>query len=262
MEIEIKPRSKIAPRSTGVVWGPTKAGKTTLLSTLPKPIVFFVLDPEGANVIPPHGDIYVVDLSTMTAKEQVDACRGKIPTMIKEELPSTTASVVLDSLTILSWSSLKLAVLNKVGMGKGFVPTLEAPGLSAYGARTNYITDSCWNILRATAKHSMHCWFTAHQDEPTMDSAGTPLYTTLTLSGKSINQLGVQVSEIWHLREHDGKRFISIRNSRGRQPMGSRMFRSDKSEFELKFTPGKDQPMEDWIKEWQQNDLVSIPTPR
>jgi hypothetical protein len=261
MELEIRPRKQLITRSTGVVWGPTKCGKTVLMSTLPKPLVFFILDPEGSASVPVQDDVFIVDLSDLSAQEQVQACRNKIPTMIENELPKGTTSVVLDSLTILNWSALQEAVRQKIGQGKGFVPTLEAPGLSAYGGRTNYVNDSVRNILRATAKMNLNCWFTAHQDEPTLGKDQQVLYTTLTLSGKAINQTGLQLSEIWHLREKDGRRYISVQNSRGRQPMGTRMFLPSQSEFELKFKPGVDQPMTEWIAAWKKNNYQAIPLP-
>lgn len=264
-EIEIQQRSETKLRSTGVIWGPTKVGKTTFLASLPRPIVFVMLDPDGGNVLPTE-DIYIIDLSDMSNSDIIAACKRVIPRKIEDDIPENTASVVVDSLTVLANAALMDAIEKKVGASKDFTPSLEAPGLGAYGARTNNTTDAIRNILRATKRRGLHCWFTAHQDEPTLDAKGVPLYTSMTLSGKATNQLGLQVSEIWHLRDDGADRYISIRNCRGRQPMGSRMFKgSSVPEFKLSYDPEGplDQPhaLSTWISQWQTNSGQAIPIP-
>lgn len=264
MAIEIQQPDELPPRLTGVLWGKTGCGKTTFLSSLPQPILFVMLDPDGKESIPPECEHYIIDLSSLSDGETVRAIKNTVPAMI-ERIDKPTASVVVDSLTILAERGLNYAIEQNVGAGKEFKPTIEAPGQTAYGARRQYIIHAVSNILKATAKRGFHCFFTTHDTEVT-DDAGKIINYTMMLGGKANNDVGLKISECWWMREHDGKWFIATRNCRSREPIKSRIFDSKKApEFELKFDPnlGSDQPhaIAVWHKLWMGGGKKKLPLP-
>lgn len=264
-EIVVQKKDEIVRRSTGLLWSMSGAGKTTFLSSLPAPILYVMLDPDGDSSIPDGTDFRLLDLSDQPDDVTVRYCKDKLPTLI--ERMDDIASVAFDSLTILSNRALNYAIEQKVGAGKqGFVPSIEEPGQTAYGARRQYITHTVSNVLRATAKRGYNCWFTTHQGDAELDNKGNIIRYTMMLGGKATNDAAIQISECWWLREHDGKRFIAVRNCRNREPMKSRMFDSRKaSEFELKFNPelGFDQPhsIATWHKQWLDGGRKKLPLP-
>lgn len=264
MALEIKRPDELPPRATGIIWGLTGCGKTTFLSSLPQPIVFVMLDPDGKDSIPPHIDCHIIDLTGLSDGETVRALRTTVPAMI-EKLDFPTASVVTDSLTVLAERGLNYAIEQKIGEGKNFVPTIEAPGQTAYGARRQYIIHAVSNMLKATSRKGYNCFFTTHDTEVTNDKGELVKYTMM-LGGKANNDVGLKISECWWMREHDGKRFIAVRNCRSREPMKSRMFDSAKAaEFELKFDPlgSSDQPhsIATWHRMWIANGRSKLPLP-
>jgi len=265
-EIVIEQPDEVISRSTGLLWGMPGCGKTTFLSSLPPPILYVMIDPDGKDSIPSDTDYTLLDLSMQDDDVTVRYCKDKLPTLIKR-LDWTTGSVAFDSLTIFSNRALNYAVQQKVGAGKkGFEPTIEEPGQTAYGARRQYITHTVSNVLRATAQKGYNCWFTTHQGDAEMDEKGNIIRYTMMLGGKATNDAAIQISECWWMREYDGKRSIAVRNCRNREPMKTRMFDASKSpEFELKFNPslGFDQPhsIATWHKQWLDGGRKKMPLP-
>jgi hypothetical protein len=192
-------------RMSGVIWGLAKCGKTTFLTSLPGKKLFIMLDPDGDQSLPDRSDIDILPIFKYSDGEILRyLTEGSASKLIKA---SSYDSVIVDSLSTFGQIALNEAITNEVGASKkdGFRPSLDAPGLAAYGSRTARTVDMVNKILRATALVGAHCFFTSHEDEPKTDSKGLPLYTTMTLSGKAINGVGLNVSEIWHMRFHDRK---------------------------------------------------------
>jgi len=260
------------PRTAGLLWGKSKAGKTTFLTSLPGKKLFIMLDPDGDLSLPDRDDIDVLPLFSYETGEIIRYAEKKLPTFLRKN-ENKYESVILDSLSSLADRALEHAVDNKIGASKGssksnFVPTLEEPGLAAYGARKQYILTIVSNMLRATGANSMHCWFTGHEGEAERDDKGNMIGDiTLTLSGKTTNGIGKDVSEIWYLWQRDGKWTLAISPCRSKSPMGSRIFDvTGDPEFLLSFDPNGplDQPhaIATWFNHWLETGKKAIPLPK
>lgn len=251
-------------RSSGILWGLPKCGKTTFLTGLPGKKLFIMFDPDGEQSIQDSEDITIMRMYENEDDVILRYCRDKLPTQLRKE---SFDSVVFDSLSTLGNICLNEAIRTGVGTGKDFKPTLEAPGLAAYGARTSNIVNIVNQNLRATGAVGAHCWFTSHEDEPKTDTKGNLLYITMTLSGKAISGIGLNVSELWHLRARENTWTISIANNKARQPMGSRMFNvTGDVEFKVKFDPDlfENQPhsIGTWFRKWEEGGRKKLPIPK
>lgn len=261
---------EIKRRLTGILWGPPKGGKTSLLMTSPGKKLLVNVDPDGYTSIMHRTDYSLIDVSEYTHQEIVGLVTKKVPTMIenmcKEGSLVAGDTVIVDSLSSFGDAALQLAIINKVGESGQFKPTIETPGLSAYGARTQYILEAVRQCLKVTARYGLNCWFTAHMDTPTNDKAGNFLYQSMTLSDKATSSVGLSISEIWFLDSNDKKRTLAVRPVRGRKPMGSRMFtQSGDAEFTLKYDIEKpdSQPhsVSTWWTKWQEGGMKKLELP-
>lgn len=255
-------------RISGLLWGLAKCGKTTFLTSLPGRKLFVMLDPDGDQSLPDRDDIYIMRLYEHDDATVLRYLSDKLPTLLRRN-EEKFDSLVLDSLSTLGQIALNEAIRTNVGASKksDFTPTLDAPGLTAYGSRTARTVDIVNKILRATGSVGMHCFFTGHEDTAEVDDKGNFLFITLTLSGKAISGVGLNVSEIWHMRHHDRKWHVSIAPCRGKQPMGSRIFDvTGAPEFELKFNPtlGVSQPhsVAMWFQQWVEGGRNKLPLPK
>lgn len=265
--MEIQGKSELPRRMSGLLWGMAGCGKTTYLSSLPQPILYVMIDPDGKDSIPEACDYFVLDLSGYENGETVRALKDKVPSMIAK-LDNGAASVVVDSLTVFANRGLAYAIEQGIGESKksNWKPTIEEPGLTAYGARRQYITHAVSNILRVTARRNMHCFFTTHQDDGERNEKNEIIRYTMMLGGKAVNDAALQMSEVWWMREHDGKRFVAMRNVRMREPMKTRIFDTQRSaEFEVKFdiNGGVDQPhsLASFHNVWKFNNRNKLPMP-
>lgn len=259
----------IIHRSTGILWGLTKCGKTTFLMSLPGRILYIMIDPDGDEVLPELPErIKTIRLYTYSDAEIIRMLEKNIPAHLVKNADDYD-SCVIDSTTSIGRCALNVAIEEGIGASKreGFVPTLSAPGQAAYGARTQHIIEIVNKNLRATATVGKHCWFTAHEDEAKTSAAGDILHITMALSGKTINGAGLNVSEIWHMRLRDGEQWLSIAPCRKRKPMGTRMFGiMGDSEFQLKYDPelGPDQPhsIATWFQKYQDGGRKKLSLPK
>lgn len=269
MPIEISNPGDIAPRSTGILWGPSKSGKTTLLMTLPGRKLIINVDPDGWTSVAKRKDMQVMDLSVLDFDETIRFGMGGLAMQIEKSDFGEGDSLIFDSATSYGQCALQMAVKNKIGESRksGFIPTIEEPGISAYGARTQYIVTTVRNLLRATAKKRMHCWVTSHEDTPTTNDKGDFLYQSMLMSENAVNQTGLAVSEIWYLSKMDKVRRLAIAPCRGKKPMGSRMFTMESEpEFVLKYDTSKPntQPhsISTWWSQWLAGDKTALELPK
>lgn len=252
-------------RVTGILWGQAKSGKTTLLTSLPGKKLFVMIDPDGDFSIPDSPDIDIMRLYDQDPDVVKRFVIDKLPSYIKEH--PEYVSVVIDSLTTFGQIALDEAIRSKVGASRDFTPTMEAPGLGAYGARKQYIVHALRNNLKATASVGAHCFFTAHEGEREKNSKGESIGDiSMSLSDKTTNEVGLTVSELWHLRKKDTTWTLSISPCRGRSPMGSRLFtQTGEPEFVVKFNPEEPltQPhsIASWIAAWEAGGRKKLPLP-
>lgn len=245
--------SALSGRLVGVIWGNSKTGKTTWACSLPGRKLLINFDPEGFSSIAYRDDVDIIDLSILTP---TDALRDaeKVGTYILEN-SDKYQSIVVDSLTTLSELALRDAIAKGLGKSNSgaFVPTLDEPGLTAYGGRNNRVNEVIWKILRATGQKKLHAFFIAHEDDPEYSKDGkTIVQQTIMLSAKIRNNAALKVSEIYYLNYDNGRRTIYLSPFGVKKPMGSRVFNTE--EFQsFRLTYDIDKPDEE-----QQCSLQSI----
>jgi hypothetical protein len=232
-----------------IMWGIPKSGKTTYAASAPGKKWDINLDPEGYLSISHVENKEVWDYSDHSPAELVNVLTsGALAKRIIDSDAQPGDTFLFDSITQLQQAGLLEAVRKQVGAGnKGFQPTIEEPGQTAYGARTQYLITTMGNILRATRKKDCHCIFLAHEGTPEKNTKGEILYYAPFMSDNAINQASGAVSEIWRITENDNARTIQVRSSSMYRPCGTRMFRTNESrDFKLHYDPEKDdlsQPM-------------------
>jgi hypothetical protein len=151
------------------------------------------------------------------------------------------------------------AIARGVGKSNTFTPTIDAPGLGAYGGRNNNVNDVCSRILKATAQKGINCFFIAHLDDPELDQDGkTIIQQTMMLSAKIRNMQALKMSEIYNITlASQGRRMLYLAPHGNLRPMGSRIFDTMiVKSFELKYSIDKDDASQNHslasiIQRWQ-----------
>lgn len=231
---------QLRTRLSGIIWGDAKTGKTTWAMTLPGRKLLINFDPDGFLSIAHRQDFDVFDLSTLPASEAIETTK-KIGTYILDNADKY-GSVIVDSLTTLTSLALEDAINRGIGKTSRFTPTLEAPGLQAYGARTSNVQNVIERIMRASGQKNLHCFFIAHKDDPEFDEDGKNIVQqTIMLSAKVRNNAALRVSEIYYLHLSSGNRRTVYLAPYGHlTPMGSRIFDTAKvPKFNLNYDPTK-----------------------
>jgi len=268
--VEVTSGAKAPNRLAILLWGPAACGKTTFAATAPgKKLWLSFGDNEHVSVMH-RKDVIVANLSDMTVEELFKHAQNENPFGLDQFLAKQTEveTVVCDSLTAIAFKALQKAVADKIGAGKGFTPTMEAPGISAYGGRNAIVLVTLTGLLRVTAKHNVHIIITAHEADPVMNDQGVIEYISVMLGGQLVNNMSWRLSEIWHMSQDTTKdkvRRIAIRPTRRRRPMKTRMF-SDKGEpdFQLRYDADKADKGQMTIADWYEKarDGVRLPIPK
>lgn len=216
--------SDISTRLVGILWGEIKCGKTTYAMTLPGKKLIVNFDPDGYQSVLHRDDFDVIDFSEMEPREAMNEAR-KLGSFLKSEEGKVYKSVIFDSLTTFAFIALRNAIEEGVGKSRTFTPTMDNPGLSAYGGRNNRVNDVIDRLMRATSKNKQHLFFIAHIDDPEMDGDGkTVIQQTIMLPSKIRNLAGIKVSEVYYLEETRKGRIIRLKPHGVKRPMGSRIF--------------------------------------
>jgi len=236
---------EITSRLNMILWGDSKAGKTTYAMSAPGRKLIINFDPDGFEAVAYRDDFDVLDLSTYRGADCINAAK-KAAAQVAENAENYS-TVIVDSLTTLTIQAVHAAIENRIGQSPKFTPSLEAPGLSAWGARNSYVNDVVERILRVTAKHNLHCILIAHMDDPeTSDDGKTVIRQTMLLSAKIKAPTAIRTSEIWHMSYSNSGRKIYIAPHGVKEPMGSRMFNTEKvKQFTLNYDitkPDDEQP--------------------
>lgn len=234
--------SGLSGRLVGVLWGDAKSGKTTYACSLPGKKLLINFDPEGfSSVAYRSADVDVLDLSTMPATKSIQEAH-KVADFLYHN-SETYGSVIVDSLTTMTELALHDAIHRGIGRGKGgFIPTIEEPGLTCYGARNSCVNMVVNRILRATGINKQNCFFIAHADDPEIAQDNkTIIQQTIMLSSKIRNVVCLKVSEVYHLSIDNGKRTVYIAPFGVKRPMGSRVFDTETfKRFTLTYDINKD----------------------
>ena len=141
---------------------------------------------------------------------------------------------------------------------------MEAPTLQGYGRRNSYTMQGIMSVIKATGALGKHCIFIAHEDSPQKDELSGAMMVSILVGGKMQSEIPIKLSEVWHMEDTGKDRKITIRSSRLRKPMKSRMFvQSGNSDFTWKFNPEswEGEGIEAWYDAWNKNSGKKIPLP-
>lgn len=229
------PASGEAERVSMLVWGLSSCGKTVLAATLPGPILWLGFDPDGEKTIAGDENIHFFNLATLSPDQapsfmEGEAFENQIHTVLKDH--PEIQSVVVDSLTSFSQLALTHAITSGKASGRGFKATMDVPGMSGYGIRNRIVLSTVRMLLRVTARVNRHVCFICHEDTPEKETDDNNrqrvVRVTLLLGGTLPSEVPLQISEIWYMRELNGRREIFLRPFGVIVPMRTRMFRTDK----------------------------------
>lgn len=239
---EVTDSEAISRRMTILLWGPAGGGKTTWASTAPGKKFWLSMGDNEHQSISGRKDVRVMHLYKHTPDTILKHGRSEnafgLDTILFEDPDIET--VVLDSVTALTDISLRQAVSMGIGGGKGLTPTLEHPGVGAYGGRNAIMLDVLQKVMRVCAKHGVHLIITAHEADPEKDKDGTVQFITIMLGGKLVNNVTWRLSEIWYLSQDGKGRQLAVRPTRKHRPMKSRMFKgTGEPEFILTYDADK-----------------------
>jgi AAA domain len=223
---EISSNDAVSRRMTILLWGPAGDGKSTLAATAPGKKFWLSFGDNEHQAVLGRKDVEVMHLYKYNYDEVLKHGRSDNPFGLDHILARDTSieTVVLDSVTALTDMALRQAVAMRLGAGQGFTPTMEHPGMSAYGGRNAITLDVLQKLLRITAKHDVHLIITAHEADPEKDKEGVVQFITIMLGGKLVNNVTWRLSEIWYLSQDSKGRQLAVRPTRKHRPMKSRMF--------------------------------------
>ena len=265
-------------RMSMLLWGPSGAGKTTWAATAPGDKLWLSFDEgEHLSVIGrKEKDIVYKDFVGIQADEIFKHGTGSSPFGLDRELHDSRniKTVVVDNLTAIQYFALQKSVADGIGRSANFTPTMQAPGIPAYGGRNQNLLGLVRSLLSVTGKHKVHIIFTAHESDPVtrMDRGiETILHITLGLGGQLINGMTGSLSEVWNLRQDAGgkrNRIATIRVSGNRKPMKTRMFsQKGESSFVVNYDPDKPMNAPGQItiaglwEQWLKCGMQRIPVP-
>ena len=249
------PKTQITRMST-VIWGPSGGGKTTLAATAPRPILWVNFDPDGTSSLMDQDGIFIADFS-MESSNKVETFKHENAGGIKQVLDDhpEIKTVVFDSITSFNEMALRHGV-------KG--ASMEMPTLQGYGRRNSYTMQAIMSIIRVTGALDKHVIFIAHEDVPKTDEMTGAMMVSILVGGKMQSEIPIKLSEVWYLEDTGKDRKITIRSSRLRKPMKSRMFStSGDSSFTWSFDPESwtGGGIGEWYKAWVDNGGKKIDLP-
>jgi len=268
--VEVTSQEDAPKRMAVLLWGNAGCGKTTLSATAPGKKLWLSFGDQEHVSVSDRKDVLVANLSELGYDELFKHAQNDNPFGLDQILASDTSieTVVCDSVTAIAFRALQKAVDMRLGASNTFTPTMEQPGLSAYGGRNAIVLEVLTGLLRITAKHGVHLIITAHEADPVLNKDGTVQYITIMLGGKLVNNNTWRLSEIWYMSQDGDKRRLAVRPTRLRRPMKTRMFTgTGPAEFELMYNADKDDKgqmtiaslFDQWIKA---QGKIPIPLPR
>ena len=263
-------------RAAVLLWGPAGSGKTTFAATAPGVKLYCSFGDNEATPVSGRKDVMIADLSHMGYEDLFKHAQSDNPFGLDGVLGANPdiGTVVVDSATAIAYRALQKSVGAGHGRGKLFHPTMEAPGIAAYGGRNAIVLETLTGFLRVTAKHNVNIVITAHEDDPTMKTenmGGKTVevidYISVQLGGKLVNNMTWRLSEIWNLRESNSKRLLTVRNYGLRRPMKTRMFAVNGAIPQIELTynptvPDKGQmTIAAWHEDWLNHGRRGVPIP-
>lgn len=271
--INVTTGGQVADRMAILLWGPATVGKTTFAATAPGDKLWLSFGDNEHVPVAYRPDVFVANVSDLPYDDLFKHAQSDNPFNLDAFLRDNEniSTVVVDSTTAIEYKALQKAVGEGIGGGKNFRPTMEMPGLSAYGGRNAILLEVITGVLRVTAKHGVHVIFTAHEADPVyVEGQGNTIdYIAIQLGGKLVNGVTWRLSEIWFMSQDTTgtrERKLAIRPTRKRKPMKSRMFAMNgEAEFVLAYDPDKadegQHTIAGFYDAWMENDKRKIPLP-
>lgn len=275
-QIPVTQGADTGSRMALLLWGPATCGKTTFAATAPGNKLWLSFgDNEHVSVMH-RKDVFVANVSDLSVDDLFKQAQSDNPFGLDTYLAENEhiETVVCDSTTALAFRALQKSVKSGVGAGRGFTPTMEAPGISAYGGRNAILLETLTGLLRITAKYNVHIIITAHEDDPTMRNEGGKEvidYISIMLGGKLVNNMTWRLSEIWWMTQEttgDRSRTLAVRPTRTRRPMKTRMFSGkDLPSFTLNYDADKpddakgQMTIANWYNEWVDGGYAKLAVP-
>ena len=244
-----------------LLWGPSGGGKTTIASTAPGVKLWLNFDPDGLLSLVGREDVVPLDLSGDT-HSMTERFKEDNPFQLEQALRDNPQieTVVFDSLTMFSM----LATDNAVAKNRS--STTEAPGQHGYTHRNALTLRAFVAILRLTKRMNRHFIATTHEGTPVTDDDGHVLHIPPALSVSLMNQIALQVNEVWYLNQDDkGQRRICVRPARKCKPMKSRMWLTDGlPEFVWRYDANtqKGDGIKEWFVQWVANKGQRLSLPK
>jgi hypothetical protein len=253
MELKIEKPQDAPARMSCILWGDAGSGKTTLAATAPGRKLFIMLDPDGDMSIRHMPDWQRINLA---GEQPVDIVKEGIkpdPYTLYKQLADFD-TVIVDSLTKFSEHALKHAV--------NMAPksTMENPGLQGYGLRNIYVGAFVSNMIRVTSMLNKHLILITHEKDADRNNDGGVIGVSMLLGGQLPNITSKDISEVWNLRDHGGKRYIAIRPERLRSPMKTRMFETTGNTTSFEWKPTH--TVAAWWQSYTDSGYNKIPIPK
>ncbi len=244
-------------RFTGLLWGSSGCGKTTLACTAPGKKLLINFDPDGPASVAARPDVDVADFSREA--NNITELFKKDDILGLSAVIENYDTIISDSLTNATY----MALMHGIPQTKG--AKIERPSPGAYMVRNALTIQLVKRMLRLTGKHGKHCIFIAHEGAPVTNEEGIVLHITLMLGGQLPQQGSVDMSEVWAVSDTGRQRRIAIRPVRMRQPCKTRMFATTGSpEFDWKFNPEtwEGHKIETWWQQWIDGGKEKLPLPK
>jgi hypothetical protein len=168
-------------------------------------------------------------------------------------------TVVFDSVTSFNEMALRHGITEVRGA------SMEMPTLQGYGRRNSYTMQGIMSFIKATGATNKHCIIIAHEDVPSKDELTGAMMVSILVGGKMQSEIPIKLSEVWHLQDTGKDRKITIRSSRLRKPMKTRMFLSNgDSDFTWKYdaTTWEGEGIADWYNAWVKANGAKIALPK
>lgn len=258
MDMTIERPSDTLGRLSMILWGDAGSGKTTLAATAPGRKLFLMLDPDGDMSIRNMPDWKRLNLSNEQSVDIVKEGMKPDPYTLYNQLHNFD-TVVVDSITKFSEHALHYAV--RVAPKS----TIENPGIQGYGLRNTCVSAFISNMVRITGKLNKHLILITHEKDADRSDNGSIVSVSMLLGGQLPNITSKDISEVWNIRDHAGKRYIAIRPERFRSPMKSRMFdMTSNTSFEWRYNANTlvGQSIADWWQQFTNNNYTKLQLPK
>jgi len=230
--VQTQTKDDISTRLALLLWGAATCGKSTLAATAPGHKLWLSLGDNEHTPVIHRDDVTVANLSGLSYEDLFKHGQNDNPFGLDQILREheEIATVVVDSATALTFRALQKSVSKGVGASRTFTPTMEQPGISAYGGRNAIVLECLTGILKVTSRYNVHVIVTAHEADPVMKTENNKEvidYISLQLGGQLVNNMTWRLSEIWYMSQESGaqgRRRLAVRATRFRRPMKTRMF--------------------------------------